>query len=247
MTSTNGSPRRPPGSCPTPPSPYSPKRSPKKQQSEGELHGLPRGKVLERTKSLEDILANLCKDQNKKLSPLTQRRVQAPLQLGRNAPSPPPPFKSGSDQNDGGGARVTTPTTKPATKKPEPARRVAGKKPYHRLNVSALPPPLEQESRYNSPPNVTPPLHHGNSSPVFSPSAVGRSNPKTYVAIENYQSQGEGCLSFREGDRCVLVNSVGGGWWLVNIGGKEGWTPAEFWQEDHRVSHRHVAIIVVYI
>lgn len=37
------------------------------------------------------------------------------------------------------------------------------------------------------------------------------------------------------GEKCVLVKQAAGGWWLVNIGGEEGWTPGEFWEEDHRV------------
>lgn len=60
--------------------------------------------------------------------------------------------------------------------------------------------------------------------------------PKTYIAKYSYKSQTEGCLSFSAGDKCVLVSQTKDGWWLVNIGGKEGWTPGDFWDEDVRVS-----------
>ena len=210
--------------------------------SEGQLTGLPKGRVIERTKSLEDVLSGMSsREQNRKQSPLAERKFRAPFQLGRNAPGSPPPAPApytsnnsiGSDQVDG----PRTPTTKQP--KPEPAKKIAGKKMYHKLS---LPPPPEQESRVNNPtpPLITPSHCIPAAAPPFSPSIVTRSPltqavPKTYVAIEQYQSQGEGCLSFREGDKCVLVNSVGP-WWLVNIGGREGWTPAEFWQADQRVS-----------
>ncbi len=55
--------------------------------------------------------------------------------------------------------------------------------------------------------------------------------PKTFVSVSNYISQTEGCLSFSVGDKCVLIQQTDG-WWLVNIGGQEGWTPGEYWKED---------------
>ena len=205
--------------------------------SEGQLTGLPKGRVIERTKSLEDVLAGMSRDQNRKQSPLAERKFRAPIQLGRNAPGspPPPPHPYTTSNNSTGSDQVDGPRT-PITKqsKPEPAKKIAGKKLYHKLN---LPPIPDQESRANNPPPLMTPPHYSSAAGMpFSPSAVTRSPlaqavPKTYIAIEQYQSQGEGCLSFCEGDRCVLVNSVGG-WWLVNIGGS-----AEFWQADQRVSH----------
>ena len=56
--------------------------------------------------------------------------------------------------------------------------------------------------------------------------------PKTYISISAYESQTEQCLSFSVGDKCVLIQQSKDGWWLVNIGGREGWTPGEYWEED---------------
>ncbi len=56
--------------------------------------------------------------------------------------------------------------------------------------------------------------------------------PKTYVSMSSYASQTEQCLSFSAGDKCVLIQQNKDGWWLVNIGGREGWTPGEYWMED---------------
>ena len=71
------------------------------------------------------------------------------------------------------------------------------------------------------------PLIHTVSTPNLDPIL-----PKTYVSISSYTSETEGCLSFNEGDRCVLIQQNKEGWWLVNIGGREGWTPGEYWKED---------------
>lgn len=71
------------------------------------------------------------------------------------------------------------------------------------------------------------PLQHTVSSPDFE-----RALLKTYVAVSSYSSQTEQCLTFSEGDKCVLITQNRDGWWLVNIGGREGWTPGEYWEED---------------
>ena len=34
----------------------------------------------------------------------------------------------------------------------------------------------------------------------------------------------------------MLLRKTQDGWWLVNIGGREGWTPEGFWKEETRVS-----------
>ena len=99
-----------------------------------------------------------------------------------------------------------------------------------------------------SPPNLIPsneregsphrPLIHTVSEPQMkqeSAKMAGVNFPKTYIAKYSYASQTEGCLSFSAGDKCVLVSQTRDGWWLVNIGGREGWTPGDFWDEDVRV------------
>ncbi len=127
----------------------------------------------------------------------------------------------------------------------------AAKKPFHKSIVGSTPSSPGEFRKTNSPPvlspprNITdgpPPVHP----PIFSPShsSKGPFVPKTYIAIESYNSQAAGCLGFNAGDRCILVRQSNGGWWFVNIGGKEGWTPGDFWQEDSRVcQHDYTALI----
>lgn len=132
-----------------------------------------------------------------------------------------PPQSNGYDHINGAGSPIFS-------KKPEPARKVAGKNLYKKVLVD--PPQLSPRSE-RSPPTTTIPSPPHRAPEPFKPSFV----PKTYVAIEDYTSQAPGCLTFKAGDRCVLMKTSTGGWWFVNIGGREGWAPGEFWQEDHRV------------
>ena len=55
---------------------------------------------------------------------------------------------------------------------------------------------------------------------------------KTYVAVSSYNSTVSGSLSFQARDKCVLLRKTPDGWWLVNIGGREGWTPEVYWKEE---------------
>ena len=80
------------------------------------------------------------------------------------------------------------------------------------------------------------PLEHTISSPIPLTSEGGA--PRMFVAHCDYTSQTEGCLSFSKGDRCVLVKNTPGGWWMVSINGKEGWTPSDYWDEDIKVRGR---------
>ena len=99
----------------------------------------------------------------------------------------------------------------------------------------------------SSPPRGPSPVHrsitHSTSVPLHPvPNRLGRLpkesvHLKTYVAMSDYQSQDDGCLSFQAGDKCVLLRKTKDGWWLVNIGGREGWTPEGFWKEEAWVSH----------
>eukprot|EP00731_Ephydatia_muelleri_P023380 Em0015g963a len=77
------------------------------------------------------------------------------------------------------------------------------------------------------------PLEHTISSPV--PLTTEAGGARVFVAHCDYTSQTEGCLSFSKGDRCVLVKNTPGGWWMVSINGKEGWTPSDYWDEDVKV------------
>ena len=77
------------------------------------------------------------------------------------------------------------------------------------------------------------PLEHTISSPI--PMTTEGGPPRAFIAHCDYVSQTEGCLSFSKGDRCVLVKNTPGGWWLVSINGKEGWTPSDYWDEEIKV------------
>lgn len=59
---------------------------------------------------------------------------------------------------------------------------------------------------------------------------------QTYVAVASYTAQTDGCLSFNAGDHCVLLKTTNERWWLVNIGGTEGWVPGTFWDASTKVS-----------
>jgi len=59
---------------------------------------------------------------------------------------------------------------------------------------------------------------------------------QTYVAVASYTAQTNICLSFNAGDHCVLLKTTNERWWLVNIGGIEGWVPGTFWDASMKVS-----------
>ena len=178
--------------------------------------------------------------------PSTPRVPISPSQLKERSKSPP----TGVDTLDG---RFL------GTVKPKPAKILAGKgkkttpncqpaifvdvnsphsqeqqQPKDYRNDALLSPPSNSPRGFTSIPALHAPLTHSTSMPGES---VFESVPKTYVAVSSYYSQMDGCLSFSEGDKCVLVHADNReGWWLVNIGGQEGWTPGEFWREEKRVS-----------
>ena len=181
------------------------------------------------------------------------------MQLGRNAPSQQSiPIKNDYDHLLilPMTSSITTPTNSTSTvtsnqttttKKPEPAK----KKLYHKVTVNPTPP----ESRKIHSPPVTSPPHNSNFSKDMNdglppppslppPQSKGSFLPKTYTAIEDYGSQAPGCISFNAGDRCILVRQSAGGWWYVNIGGREGWTPGDFWQVDQRVREKFVSCVI---
>ena len=185
-----------------------------------ESSDIPKVNILKRTKSLEDLLAKNGPD----ASPLNQKKsdgVKKPLLPSGSKPSP----SNGYDHIK------PLPNPKPTSaspKKPEPAK----KKPYHKFKLGGgdskpepvISAPVLVESTKEIP---TPPP------PSLPPPSASKMS-RTYTAIEDYISQTDGCLSFSAGEKCVLVKQSGG-WWYVNINGKEGWTPGEFWEEEKRV------------
>ena len=95
----------------------------------------------------------------------------------------------------------------------------------------------------SSPPRDPSPEHRGvthtNSVPTPPPAPTGSRSSKeagrhlkTHVALSSYHTSVSGCLSFQAGDKCVLLRKTPDGWWLVNIGGREGWTPEVYWKEE---------------
>ena len=180
---------------------------------------VPQGRVLERTKSLENVLSL---GGDKKISSPVMKRTSSNQQR--------PPLNDydhlevkSSDQHA---------TVNNATKKPEPA-----KKHFHKSVIGSAPSSPGEFRKTNSPPVLSPPHDFTDNPPALPPPNFSPSHlsAKSYLAIESYDSQAPGCLSFTAGDRCMLVRQSNGGWWYVNIGGKEGWTPGDFWQEDSRV------------
>lgn len=82
--------------------------------------------------------------------------------------------------------------------------------------------------------------------PPSCPPPSASKNSRSYTAIEDYTSQADGCLSFSAGERCLLIKQSSGGWWYVNINGKEGWTPGEFWEEEKRVCYDSLHVHVYF-
>ena len=103
------------------------------------------------------------------------------------------------------------------------------------------PPPLTLSSSLSSQENQPlfstsiPESHKPLAHTISEPSFVDSNFPRTFVAVDSYSPQAEGCLSFSAGDKCVLIQKTPNGWWLVNLGGREGWVPGEYWNEEIRV------------
>lgn len=67
---------------------------------------------------------------------------------------------------------------------------------------------------------------------------------ETFTALESYVAQSDICLSFNTGDCCALLMKTNQNWWLVNIGGKEGWVPGNYWKSSSQVSILFTIIVV---
>ena len=196
--------------------------------------------TLTRTKSVEDFLSSSPREYNipRQHSPPLERRKQ---QLLTQLPL------TGIKQLDVG-SRMTTGFTKP-----KPARIIAGKTrkvtPERMLGSTTDTPRTDlqrgERIKPQPPPRNTSPHHpvmHTVSEPFRSRDETDTPHVKTYIALSSYTSQVAGCISFSIGDKCVLVQGTKNDkWWLVNIGGKEGWAPANYWQEDMRVCCLSVA------
>ena len=197
-------------------------RSVQKQKSSPDKPVVPQGRVLERTKSLEDMLS--CDGDKKPSSPLmTKKQTDVAKQT----------LKSEYDHLDLRPAEHTPNSSPNISRKPDPARKI------HKSALKNLPSMPADFRKLNNPPVTSPTNDYTDSPPPlpppnFSPSQSSKGSfiPKTYIAIESYASQAQGCLSFNAGDRCMLVRQSNGGWWYVNLGGIEGWTPGDFWKED---------------
>ena len=66
---------------------------------------------------------------------------------------------------------------------------------------------------------------------------------ETFTAVEGYVAPSDICLSFNTGDCCALLRKTDQKWWLVNIGGKEGWVPGSFWMPSSHVSNNSKIIV----
>ncbi len=193
-----------------------------KQKSPHDKPVVPQGRVLERTKSLENML-----------SPDGDKKPSSPLMAKKPNDVAKQTSKSEYDHLDIRPAEHTPNSSPNISRKPDPARKL------HKSALTNLPSVPADFRKINNPPITSPPHNYTDSPPPlpppnFSPSqsSKGSFTPKTYIAIESYASQASGCLSFNAGDRCMLVRQSNGGWWYVNLGGTEGWTPGDFWQED---------------
>lgn len=215
---------------PAVPAPFKPKPSDSKNGESGSSGKVvPQGRVLERTKSLEDLLSgdNARRKNNSSPKPSSEEPVIV---------------KKHNDYDHLDISNQSTSFSNPSSPSNIKKSDLSfGRKQHHKAMLSNSPSSPAEFRKINSPPTndftdggSAPPLPQ----PNFSPShhSKGSFIPKTYLAIESYESQAPGCLSFNAGDKCSLIRQSNGGWWYVNIGGVEGWTPGEFWQENSRVS-----------
>lgn len=211
---------------------------------------------LTRTKSLEDILSEFGKKQKSPQTP-SRQHPSPPVErkLGRNLdaqarhPVLPSPLKKQIEGFKFGSVGSSDGLTAP---KPQPGRLLAGKtrKPLPPSRKATSTSVLPDGAPTQPPPSREPshaPLKHTMSecgTITTAPSNEGVFVAKTYVAVTDYIGEAEGSLEFKVGDKCVLVQQAGNGWWLVNIGGKEGWTPATYWEEQERVRDGGICFIL---
>lgn len=188
---------------------------------------------LTRAKSLEELLSS---NSSRETSP---QRLGSPQSERKGSPGRVPVLPQ---VPIGGKGRGSEPSE---SKGLIGAQKSKGKLKVGRVKRTSEPHVPHHMLQSSSPPRGPSPEHHGithtTSVPFSTPSQQGRLVKEsvhlmTYVALSNYQSQMAGCLSFKAGDKCVLLRKTQDGWWLVNIGGREGWTPEGCWKEEAWVS-----------
>lgn len=60
------------------------------------------------------------------------------------------------------------------------------------------------------------------------------------MALEGYEGNGNGVLSFEKGNSATVISQTEQGWWCVKIGSQIGWVPGEFWE----VSWQFLSVLV---
>ena len=112
--------------------------------------------------------------------------------------------------------------------------------PHHVLTQSGSPPRDSASPEHRGVTHTTsvpiPPASAPTSASGWRQAKNERRHLKSYVAISSYQSSVSGSLTFQAGDKCVRLRMTPDGWWLVNIGGREGWAPEAYWKEEAWVS-----------
>lgn len=197
------------------------------------------GGGLTRAKSLEDLLAS---NSSRETSPQRLGSPQAEKKAGpaRVPVYPPIPVGGGSGKGSKGPADQANSESKSAGKSKVKIKtgKLGKRTSDTQMNRSAVQP--------NSPPSGPSPEHRSVTHTVSVPTQPlppqgghlkkGPSvHLKTYVAVSKYKSQVTNSLNFQAGDKCVLLRKTDDGWWLVNIGGREGWTPEAYWREETKV------------
>lgn len=196
---------------------------------------------LTKAKSLEDLLGSPSSRESSPQrhgSPQTERKSSPGrgVQVLPLAPIAGKGRGAGDQPNESRGLGGRTPKLGGKNKTGKGKQSFETQAPHHVLQSSTPPSGASPEH-----PSIT----HTTSVPIPSASQQTQSanksvHLKTYVALSDYQSDIAGCLSFQAGDKCVLLRKTLDGWWLVNIGGREGWTPEGFWKEEAWVSTAHM-------
>jgi len=54
----------------------------------------------------------------------------------------------------------------------------------------------------------------------------------SYITLSDYKDPDEGMLSFKKGQKVLVLEKDDGGWWLAKCGAQEGWVPSNFLKKE---------------
>ena len=63
------------------------------------------------------------------------------------------------------------------------------------------------------------------------------------MALEGYEGNDNGVLSFAKGDSAAVISQTEQGWWCVKLGSQIGWVPGEFWEVSGQFLSAFVSLV----